>query len=380
MERARLRALLRATGCVEEHGGLAFLCDPHWTAAERTQAAARQAAVGGSPGGDEPGWVCIPTGGTSGGVRFARHDEHTLGAAARGFRAHFGLERVNAVDVLPPFHVSGLMARIRCAATGGTHVACEWRRLVAGERPELPTGDSVISLVPTQLQRLLRSPEAVAWLRRFRVVLLGGGPMWAGLADEAAAAELPVSLSYGMTETAAMVAALSPAEFLAGARDCGPALPHAKLGVDADGAIVVEGDSVFHGYVPEWRASRRFVTDDAGEIDARGHLRVFGRRDAVIITGGRKVQPAEVESVLRGTGQFADVAVLGMKDPEWGEAVVACYPAGEAGPDLALVRAAVERDLAPFKRPKRFVPVTDWPRTTHGKLNRAQLGAALARG
>ena len=66
----------------------------------------------------------------------------------------------------------------------------------------------MLSLVPTQLQRLLALPAAVAWLRGFRVIFVGGGPVWPELSDAAARAELPVSLSYGLTETAAMVTAL----------------------------------------------------------------------------------------------------------------------------------------------------------------------------
>ena len=97
------------------------------------------------------------------------------------------------------------MARVRCAETGGRHVAWSWKRLEAGERPELDPsqGDWVLSLVPTQLQRLLAAPAAVAWLRGFKVIFVGGGPVWPELAAAAARAGLRLSLSYGMTETAA---------------------------------------------------------------------------------------------------------------------------------------------------------------------------------
>ena len=124
MERAELIELVRATGCAEESGGFVFLCDPKWSAAERAALAALKKSETRNPKSEIPqGWLCVPTGGTSGGVRFARHDERTLTAAVRGFCAHFGIERVNAVGVLPPHHVSGLMARVRCAATGGEHLA-----------------------------------------------------------------------------------------------------------------------------------------------------------------------------------------------------------------------------------------------------------------
>ena len=321
--------------------------------------------------------MCIPTGGTGGGVRFARLDERTLTAAVAGFCAHFGLERVNAVGVLPPHHVSGLMARVRCAATGGEYLAAEWKSIEAGRRPLLSKANWVISLVPTQLQRLLQSPDAVVWLRGFRVIFVGGGPVWPELAEAAAAAELPVSLSYGMTETAAMVTALRPAEFLAGDRSSGAALPHARIALTNEGVITITGESVFRGYFPGECVSRELVTEDLGRIDERGQLHVHGRRDAVIITGGEKVQPAEVEAALRASGEFVDVAVVGVPDPAWGQVVVACYPAGGAQPDDAKVAAALA-GLAGYKRPKRFVAVADWPRNAQGKLNRVAVIAAVA--
>ncbi|MEO6568814.1 MAG: AMP-binding protein [Opitutaceae bacterium] len=374
MERAELIALLRATGCAEEHGDLVFLCDPKWGAGERAALAlaANQSKIENPKSKIDRGWLCIPTGGTSGGIRFARHDERTLTAAVEGFCTHFQIDQVNAVDVLPPFHVSGLMARVRCAATGGEHLPWEWKRLETGELPSLraTSGGWVISLVPTQLQRLLTSPAALDWLREFRLILIGGGPMWPTLASTAADAKLPISLSYGMTETAAMIAAQSPGEFLAGARDCGVAMTHARLRLNAEGVVMVAGESLFRGYFPELREQREFVTEDLGEIDEKGHLHILGRRDAVIITGGKKVQPTEVEAALRASGEFSDVVVMGIPDREWGEAVVAFYPLRE-GPAPDLERAA--QRLAGFQQPKRFIPVKEWPRNAQGKVNRSAL-------
>ena len=378
MERAELRNLVLATGCAEKRGEFVFLCDPTWSAAQRARVNEISSHVTRHRSHISSGWLCIPTGGTSGGIKFARHDERTLSAAARGFCEHFDFARVNAVGVLPAHHVSGLMARVRCAATGGEYLEWDWKKLEAGRRPALPRlrGPWVISLVPTQLQRLLKSRSAVDWLRGFKIIFLGGGPMWPALANAAARLRLRVSLSYGMTETAAMVTALRPEEFLEGARSCGAALPHARVRVTKAGVVRIAGESVFRGYFPETRRGRTFVTEDLGRIDADGRLHILGRRDAVIITGGKKVQPAEVEAALRASGEFADVAVVGAPDAEWGEVVVACYLAGGASPDL---RRAVAK-LAAHQKPKRFVAVADWPRNAQGKLNRAALLAAASAG
>lgn len=370
MERGPLKALVRATGGAIEYGENFFLGDPGF--APMTLAASKkfQAEAGDSSG---RGWLRVATGGTSGEPRWVRHDERTLTAAVKGFCTHFGLTRVNAVDVLPGYHVSGLMARVRCAETGGHHVAWSWKQIEAGERPERDAtqGDWVLSLVPTQLQRLLISPDAVAWLRGFKVIFVGGGPVWPELAEAGARAELRLSLSYGMTETAAMVAALRPEEFLAGARSCGGALPHANILLDADGRIGIAGESVFLGYDSSESTDPVFWTEDLGRWDQRGHLEILGRRDAVIITGGKKVQPQEVEAALRASGEFSDVVVIGLPDSEWGEIVVACYPPSERAPDLTHAVAGLRGAM----KPKRFLAVADWPRSPQGKINRAQLKA-----
>ena len=103
MDRAELRTCLCATGGAEAHGGFVFLCDPNWTTAERAEAQSQMAAARTQTEVVAEGWLCVRTGGSSGGVRFARHDERTVTAAIRGFCAHFGLARVNAVNVLPAF-------------------------------------------------------------------------------------------------------------------------------------------------------------------------------------------------------------------------------------------------------------------------------------
>ena len=82
-------------------------------------------------------------------------------------------------------------------------------------------------------------------------------------------------------------------------------------------------------------------------------------------------------AALRATGEFDDVAVLGVPDAEWGEAVVACYPATARAPDLERVTQALVAQLAPPARPKRYVAVADWPRNAQGKLNRALLAEKI---
>jgi len=395
MERAELTALIQSTlgptRCVEVRDGL-FLLDPAWSAVEKAQCEGWWSATshlrqgyGGQAGragpdrdmvskSDDLGWLMIPSGGTSGKLKFARHDHLTIVAAVAGFCHHFNQSCISSVGVLPLHHVSGFMAWMRTVFTGGNYLSWNWKELEAGNRPTRPPASPfwTISLVPTQLQRLLNSPEATAWLREFDAIFIGGGPSWAALLDAAAAADLPISLGYGMTETAAMAAALLPAEFRAGERSSGSVLPHLKMDLTAEGTVKITGESVFRGYFPEWNDSRTFLTEDLANFDFAGRVRILGRRDAVIITGGKKVDPLEVETVLRTAGLFTDVAILGVPDPEWGQRVTAFFPASERAPEpFALERAL--SDLAAYKRPRRYIAVAEWPRNEQGKVNRKRL-------
>jgi len=355
-------------------GGNIFLANPVWRSAERAELAR---LLGAGECADR-GWLMIPSGGAGGALKFARHDGWTIAAAVEGFRRHFAMERVDSVCVLPLHHVSGFMAWMRSALTGGSFIPWAWKDAEAGRFPaDIPAG-CCLSLVPTQLQRLIASGRSVEWLRRFRILFLGGAPAWDGLLEEAARLGLPLSPSYGTTETAAMVAALKPEQFLGGRRGCGAPLPHARIDIGDGGIVRIAGESLFRGYFPEMRNERSWSPGDVGAFDPNGSLVILGRSDDLIMTGGKKVAPAEVEAALRSSGEFTDVAVIGLPDPEWGQLVVACRPAGSREPDPERLEAALS-GLAPFKHPKRYVGVSPCPRNAQGKINRAEL-ARLASG
>jgi o-succinylbenzoate---CoA ligase len=381
MDRASLIAALRAFAgpALVERGETCFLVDPGWGERERAQWSALSAQSPSSDTEDGRGWLCVPTGGSSGALKLARHDEHTLGAAALAFAQHFSAPRVNALGLLPPWHVSGLLAWARCQWTGGVYTAGEWRGLLAAaERPRADGG--FVSLVPTQLARLAASPGGLEWLKGFDAVLLGGGPCPQDLLARARAARVPLAPGYGSTETAALICALRPAEFLAGAGGCGSALPHARLALDGEGRIGIEATSLFYGYWPQRRAPGAWRSDDLGCFDAAGHLHVLGRADALVISGGEKINPAEVEAELRACGGLAaaELVVLGVPHPEWGEELVALMPEPEDGapvPAWPALREALRGRLAPAKIPRRLllVPAACWPWRGPGKVDRAAL-------
>ncbi|MBK8476638.1 MAG: AMP-binding protein [Opitutaceae bacterium] len=359
-----------------------FLGNPHWTLAET--AAAETLCRAASPTRDGVvSHVMIATGGSGGALRFAIHTPATLTAAADALQAQLGGGPINSLCLLPLHHVSGFQQLVRALATDGTLLLGDWPRLAAGSRPDLPaTGDWMLSLVPTQLQRLIGDPAACAWLRSFTTILLGGAPASAALLDQARTAGLPLAQAYGATETAAVAAWQSPADFLAGGSGLRP-LPHAALRVlhpesglpvapSQLGRIEVVATSLFLGYWPKPRPSGPWLTDDLGTFCEDGRLQIAGRTDAAINTGGEKVQPAEVESALRATGAFSEVLVFGVPDSRWGETVAAVYPAADR-PDLAAVEHHLRAQLSAPKLPRRWVPVADWPRTAQGKTDRAAL-------
>jgi o-succinylbenzoate---CoA ligase len=341
-----------------------------WGEGERKQVAR---ILPGLDGGS--GEILIPTGGSGGELRFARHTWATLAAAAGGFAKFFQVSRVDSLCVLPLFHVSGLMQAVRSLVSGGVFYPLAWKEVEAGRWPAVEA--AFMSLVPTQLQRLMAGGADPAGLGRLRAILLGGAAAPQALLEAAAENRLPLALSYGMTETAAMVTALRPEAFLAGRRDCGVALSHTEIAVD-DGRILVRASSLFHGYVPgERRGDGWWETGDLGELGKDGALTVFGRAGRWIVSGGEKIALAEVErAVLRNTGA-REIFAFGVDDEEWGHALAVAYVPGAAGEvDL---RGVLQGKLAPHKVPKFVYVLEELPLTQTGKIDRALLAEISGR-
>jgi o-succinylbenzoate---CoA ligase len=330
-----------------------------------------------------PGWIMIPTGGSSGHVRFAIHTWQTLTSSVMGFQQYFETDAIDSCCTLPLYHVSGLMQLMRSLLTGGTLAIVPLKQIDFQQPPEFDPADFFISLVPTQLQRLLQNPEAIAWLSQFRTVLLGGAPAWDDLLMTARRYQIPLAPTYGMTETASQVATLKPADFLAGKPGCGKALPHVKIQiVDRQnqpieqgqvGAIAIQSAALALGYYgkSETALQSTFQTDDLGYLDAEGYLHIVGRDSRKIITGGENVFPDEIEAAIRATGLVADVCVVGLPDRHWGEIVTAVYVADNAVLDLSELREAIAPYLSKFKQPKRWIAVEKLPRNAQGKINYA---------
>lgn len=342
----------------------------------------------------QKGTIGIATGGSSGQIRFALHSWETLTASVDGFRAYFQIDRVNSCCVLPLFHVSGLMQFMRSFCSGGKFALFASKDLEQQIQQIDPT-EFLISLVPTQLQRLLQTSTNLPWLSQFQMIMLGGAPAWSDLLDTARSPlgetanqsyRLPIALTYGMTETASQVVALKPEDFLQGRSGCGQVLPHAELTLcdragkpvapGQTGIITIRAASLCRGYLPPQEGDRleqnQLVTDDLGYFDAAGYLHLVGRDSQKIITGGENVFPAEVEAAIRQTGLVQDVCVIGLPDPLWGEAVTALI-VPLANPPIAALEAALQPNLSRYKQPKKWIIVDRIPRNLQGKINYQQL-------
>jgi o-succinylbenzoate---CoA ligase len=294
-----------------------------------------------------------------------------LGAAALMHSARASLARVGArpgerwLCCLPVTYIAGLQVLVR-SLVGGTEP-------VLADRADAETiaacGCAHVSLVPTQLQRLL--DVDISPLAGFSSVLLGGAAAPAGLLDAARAVRVPVVTTYGMTETCG------------GCVYDGIPLEGVRVGIGDDDRIRIGGPVLFSGYRdgPEVPGDGWFRTGDLGRMDPAGRLVVYGRADDVINTGGHKVVPGEVAAALQAHPGVRDAAVLGQPDPEWGERVVAVVvPAHPAEPPtLELLRLHVQERLPRYAAPSRVVMVDAVPMLPSGKHDLARLRRELLR-
>ncbi|MCK6523189.1 AMP-binding protein [Myxococcota bacterium] len=265
---------------------------------------------------------------------------------------------------LPLNHVGGLSVLTRSAILGFTALLHP-RFDAARVAQTLDAGEvSLVSLVPAMLSEVLDQRPERPFPPRLRVILLGGAPCPAPLRERVRALGLPVSLTWGMTETASQVATRAPGDLRPGA-DVGWPLPFNEVVADADGVLTVRGPLAPEG---EHR------TNDRGRLDDAGRVIVSGRADLVLISGGENIQPAELEAALLEHPEVTEAAVIGRADPRWGERPVAFVT---LRPDATVtgeaLRAWCRQRLSAFKVPDRVIVLDALPRTALGKVDRGAL-------
>jgi len=268
---------------------------------------------------------------------------------------------------LPLYHVSGLEIVLR-SVVYGTGAVVQDGFAVDAVAEALERDDvTLMSVVTTQLTRLL---EAGVDLSAPRAILVGGGPVPLEVLEEAIGRDAAVVQTYGMTETASQVTTLAPQEARRKLGSAGRPLLTTHLRIQ-DGEILVQGPVVAPGCADEddW-----LHTGDLGRIDEEGFLYVEDRLGDVIVSGGENVVPAEIEAVLLRHPDVADAAAVGRADAEWQQAVEAVVVLRDgAATGAAELRRHCAESLAGYKVPKRFEFVTELPRTDSGKLLRQAL-------
>jgi o-succinylbenzoate---CoA ligase len=276
------------------------------------------------------------------------------------------------VLALPGHYVAGLMvlARTVVADTRAWPVHTDLRDLPAAAA-EL-TGRRYLALVPTQLARARRDRLVWAALATFDAVLIGGGRAQAGLLADAQASGIQAIGTYGMSETCG------------GCVYAGQPLDGVDVVVADDGQVLIGGPVLFSGYrlSPELTRSGmvggRLATADRGRwVD--GRLEVLGRLDAVVSTGGLKVDLSAVEVLVQewADGAGCEAVVVAMPDAEWGTKIVAVTD----GPgDLTVLQQVVRRSLPAYAVPRVLVQLQQLPRLASGKPDRSAITALVIRG
>ncbi|MFT4028264.1 MAG: AMP-binding protein [Protaetiibacter sp.] len=282
------------------------------------------------------------------------------------------------VLALPVHYIAGLNVLARSLVAGTAPVPLSGERFTPraftdAARQLAADAAHAVALVPAQLARLLDDAAAREALRGFQAVLVGGQATPAPLVARAREAGIRVVRSYGSSETSG------------GCVYDGRPIGAARLRV-VDGEVRLGGPMLADGYLGDPALTAvRFATDDgvrwfrtadAGEWDGE-LLRVLGRRDLVVVSGGVKVALAAIEDVLHAQPGFADAVVVAVPDARWGERPVAVAVGDPADDESAL--AAVTAALGPVARPDRVIRIPALPLLPSGKPDRRAL-AALAGG
>ena len=345
--------------------------------------------------------LVLGSGGSSGGRQWCLQPVAQVQQAARAtaqWLTAIGIDpgRCELFDPLPLHHISGLMPWVRARQWGAAlrclppelmrdPLALATQQPVAADRPAL------LSLVPTQLERLLGHPAGVDWLKGFALVWVGGAALTQSQAQRCREWGIRLSPCYGSTETAAMVTALPPEQFLEGIDGCGQPLPHVELRVDpSSSALQVRSASLALARFQEGRWQPLLLeqgwwsSGDRAALNPAG-LQVLGRLDGAIQSGGETVFPEQVEAQLLALCQGQGVALgelllLPEPDPLWGERLVALVRPLDGAPFSVLVPRLQDlvQQLPPAQRPRRWLECPMLQRNAMGKWERQRWHQWLA--
>ena len=357
-------------------------------------------AIGGNEstsGGDRAALILF-TSGTTGRPKAVQLTLSNLFASAVGSAFRLRVDPDGRwLGCLPVHHMGGLAPVFR-SVWYGTTLVLSGSFDADGTREEIRSQSITgVSLVPTQLKRLLDAGWTPS--EHLRSVLLGGAPAGESLLSRALDAGVPVCPTYGLTETASQVATARPADVREHPDIVGQPLLWTQVTILDDGEpvgsgergeVVVDGPTVTPGYLDDDATAAAFGeyglhTGDLGVVDADGRLRILGRIDDVINTGGELVAPTEVVAVLESHPRIAEATVVGLDDPEWGERVAALVVLADAEDssdnpvNVETIREYSRGRLSDYKLPKTVVTTERLPRTDSGTIDREAAATEIER-
>ena len=344
------------------------------------------------------------TSGTTGEPKGCMLHHHGAIHSARGAAMHCGMPDGGVyVNPMPLFHVGSCVHGVLGAlALRGTHV------LMPGFSPALllelieAERASMTLVVPTMLSMLVEHPDAaVRDLSSLSSFLIGGSACSAALSRRTTEVTgTPVVIGFGQTEAFGVVTQTLLTDSMADQTTTigqpvadmegriADLATNETVPVDTQGEICVRGPQTMTGYydMPEATAAAIDAegwlhTGDLGEMDARGYLKVTGRLKDMIIRGGENVYPREIEEVIADHPAVAGIQVIGIDDDRWGEqvgAVVVLRPGQQAGP--AEIFGWARDRLAPYKRPRKWYVVSEFPMTASGKVQKFVLRQDIHKG
>jgi long-chain acyl-CoA synthetase len=306
-----------------------------------------------------------------------------------------------ALICVPPYHIAGVSAALSNLYAGRKMVylpsfdAQEWVRLINAEHVTTAT------VVPTMLDRIVAVLEAGGHeLPSLRNLAYGGSKVGLPLVRRALQLLPDVGFvnAYGLTETSSTIAVLTPDDHRSAQSASDPAVTKrlgsvgrpvsgieleirdedgTVLGPGETGELFVRGEQVsgrYTGIGSVLDENGWFPTKDVATLDVAGYLFIGGRSDDTIIRGGENIAPAELENVLIEHPQVRDVAVVGVEDPQWGQAIVAVVvPAAGVDPDPEELREYVRKSLRGSRTPDRVVFRDELPTTATGKVLRREI-------
>ena len=302
---------------------------------------------------------------------------------------------------LPLHHVSGLMPWWRSRCWAACHQVLppqlmkQPRDLLrfCEELPRWNSTPTVVSLVPTQLHRLLAHPAGVTWLQAFAVVWVGGAALPETAVDQARSHGVRLAPCYGATETAAMVTAVPPEQFLAGEAGCGAPLVDVELKLDSDRALMVRTHRLALARWSERSPAQMqplrnqdgwWRSGDAASLTPALHIQ--GRLDGALQSGGETVFPEQLEARLMAWVHQHNLAVealllVAKPDREWGEILVGLVRPSEIANHAELLEALHAQCSAwpAAERPRRWLICPELSVGPLGKWQRGRWRAWLNR-